>query len=493
MPSKSFVSEAELGSESLRSETRYYEVRSWDPGCSRPPEISESANNAEVEAPVGPITYAARSGYINYANSNFRHYNPCTHVTHECGLSGNGAATITWEEIFHEDPSTSGCDSDQCYIDATTSRKLLLNLSGSFLAEQVPYGPIGIPGYLGIGSTRYLEKVRYLDALALDTMIPKLDTGFSLPQFLVELLELKMLWKSAIALFRGIFGVATTPIMAARDFFGNDPLKSISSSYLATIFGVLPLVKDIQTIIEKLITQRKAIADFMYFRNKSRTFHFEKRLNKLTFRDEEWFSGTGNLYLSAETHYANYWFARDHIYTIDLATTWNREIDDLVYHASLEYSYDVQGIPEYLMSFLAYLDHWGVNLSISDVWEIVPFSFVVDWFYNVGNLLDRYDFVNLPVSVIIYDYCRSFKYNSTYTSTVGGLNSLILSEGGPDMVSSYGATITPVNALKFQMNQKAYYRAIGIPPPSAEQLPNFTFPSGKKWVIASALLLQRRR
>lgn len=34
------------------------------------------------------------------------------------------------------------------------------------------------------------------------------------------------------------------------------------------------------------------------------------------------------------------------------------------------------------------LDQWGISNPLAIAWELVPYSFVVDWFVNVGNFLD---------------------------------------------------------------------------------------------------------
>lgn len=38
------------------------------------------------------------------------------------------------------------------------------------------------------------------------------------------------------------------------------------------------------------------------------------------------------------------------------------------------------------------LQSWGVDPSFSNAWDLVPFSFVVDWFCNVGDTLSNFDY-----------------------------------------------------------------------------------------------------
>lgn len=38
------------------------------------------------------------------------------------------------------------------------------------------------------------------------------------------------------------------------------------------------------------------------------------------------------------------------------------------------------------------MQSWGVDLSISNVWDLVPFSFVFDWFTSTGDCLSNFDY-----------------------------------------------------------------------------------------------------
>jgi len=65
-------------------------------------------------------------------------------------------------------------------------------------------------------------------------------------------------------------------------------------------------------------------------------------------------------------------------------------------------------------------------LDPAALWDKVPFSFVVDWFYNISGLLHRMKPRLLPVTLVIADWCESLNRTQTidirlsYTGTVGG-------------------------------------------------------------------------
>jgi hypothetical protein len=51
------------------------------------------------------------------------------------------------------------------------------------------------------------------------------------------------------------------------------------------------------------------------------------------------------------------------------------------------------------------LDQWGINNPLVIAWELVPFSFVVDWFVNVGDFLQsQTDFTGLTLESVFRSY-----------------------------------------------------------------------------------------
>lgn len=61
----------------------------------------------------------------------------------------------------------------------------------------------------------------------------------------------------------------------------------------------------------------------------------------------------------------------------------------------------------------AYADFFGVNVNPAILWDVIPFSFVLDWFLDVGGWLDSFKTKNLAASVCIEDFCYSVKQTGT--------------------------------------------------------------------------------
>lgn len=50
---------------------------------------------------------------------------------------------------------------------------------------------------------------------------------------------------------------------------------------------------------------------------------------------------------------------------------------------------------------------WGANKPLSAAWELVPFSFVVDWFISIGDAIDRFETEKTLLKLEVVDACFS--------------------------------------------------------------------------------------
>lgn len=75
---------------------------------------------------------------------------------------------------------------------------------------------------------------------------------------------------------------------------------------------------------------------------------------------------------------------------------------------------------EYDSTTLKNLSSIGLLNPVQLAWEVIPFSFVVDWFINIGDCLSSLDALT---GVKRYAYTRTFKVNSQWEWPTGGLGS----------------------------------------------------------------------
>jgi hypothetical protein len=80
-------------------------------------------------------------------------------------------------------------------------------------------------------------------------------------------------------------------------------------------------------------------------------------------------------------------------------------------HAKLVYGVDTSTYRRWLNSLTAL----GFNVTMADLWDLIPWSFVIDWFIPVGEMIDDTDdmFIQqrLPLKYIVL----SRKLSSSYT------------------------------------------------------------------------------
>ena len=119
-------------------------------------------------------------------------------------------------------------------------------------------------------------------------------------------------------------------------------LKGLSSTYLGVKYGILPTVNDLQTIVKAF----KARAPY---------------LDKNGFRT----------YSAGET----------------TALT----IDNIVYTKIQYLKVALENEDDEFKLLIERLENMGIFPDFEKIWDIVPYSFVIDWFVDVGKMLKRVD------------------------------------------------------------------------------------------------------
>jgi len=180
-------------------------------------------------------------------------------------------------------------------------------------------------------------------------------------------------------------------------------------------FGIRPLIQDICGVYAAVMAawkRMKTLADIGEGRN-------VKHYNKWFFPRElmgaippttntgaafgQWdeyqclnpYLGTGScVYGSCST---NYWLNRRWV------------VAPAKFHAKVVYNYHLDDYERTHARWLTMLDRLGWNLNPSIVWNAIPFSFMVDWFFDVSRLLDDLAITNMSPKTNILDYSWSWK------------------------------------------------------------------------------------
>jgi len=402
----------------------------------------------------------------------------CHHVKSNLSAKCFGSYRLKYDKTVTQEFDFTGCGPYQ-FIKSVNRNRYELTLSdiGQSLLESMGTGIVRGDSYVSYPSSILTEKFDQLDGMALDVMIPNLDSGFSLPVFLVELHEIYDLAKGLMSIIEH-FPAAVRSIM-------RSPLKVGSNAWLATIFGWLPFVSDVQTIIGKLWNMDDQIANFLKGAGKVKTFHFQKALSPLTFRDQGWFDVTRSFAVTPENSgYAGSNFFDQMVFESKDKHT----VSGLSYHATMMFKYEVPIMSAIQTRLRAGLDVFGVNPSLKDIWALVPLSFVVDWFYNVSSILGQYDIKALPVDVVIYDFCRSLKYRHVHNVYLSGLTEFSGSSGGYTDVEYW--TVESPDETLVSRDTEVYIREPGLPRFAGPNV-HARLPKGWKLVTLGALTRQR--
>jgi hypothetical protein len=210
------------------------------------------------------------------------------------------------------------------------------------------------PGAAWLGSNAQA----YINS-AWDKLRPDL-TRFSLPNDLLEMgqvTDLFKVWKENVSLVKNLAGI-----------------------HLNYKFGWAPTIGDLSALTDLLVT----------FMDKIKAF--EAQVGKVVQSSTNSFSER----LSASGSFGFYSGAPNDLVTWN--ASWTNNCRAFVAYAPMQIAVlnNVDKIIRVLM------DAVGFELNPRIIWEAIPFSFVLDWFFGFGSFLDRLkiDALELPISMV---------------------------------------------------------------------------------------------
>jgi hypothetical protein len=318
----------------------------------------------------------AKSESISYETPRFKRYGNCSHVkvlrTFQGG-SYNG----------HNDDPHGG------HTFSTSDRRIWANNLQAWVN----------------GKPAFQVDVKSLCAEAYSNMKPSLDCGFSLSNFLIELAEFKWIYhafKKAKKSYDFVNKVRKTKLgrsfdaleaVVGVDTSRKNAVQNMGGAYLMYQFGWKLFVKDLMELYTQLANMEKTLHDYASRQNIPQVRHFKKSL------------------YTGETGGENYSsFRRSYRYDCD-------------FFATMKYTYRVGGLQSEYAKLKGILDIIGLKANLSVLWNAIPFSFVVDWFLNVGDSLESvFNKDYLESNVTILDFCYSVKSKLIEEAWLSGPN-----------------------------------------------------------------------
>jgi hypothetical protein len=228
------------------------------------------------------------------------------------------------------------------------------SFSSTFLSNNFGYPPV-------------LDITDEMKKLAWENLMPQLNDGFSMANFLFELRDIKSMFSLSRKLTQYV-KVLSGKVLAT---------KTLAEIVLLYSFALKPMASDIQALYEDLLNTNKRVNEFIDRGRQVQSYHYKVRVE-------------GSV---TDVTPEGYEFGEH----CQLETT----VD---YFATLRASYEYEK-PSELEGFLRVM---GLRLTPEVIWNAIPFSFLVDWIYRVGDFLRQFD-KDPNLTVNIKDYCDTFK------------------------------------------------------------------------------------
>jgi hypothetical protein len=225
-----------------------------------------------------------------------------------------------------------------------------------------------ISSYVGYNSAEFAQR-------AIEVMTPSMESGFEVSNFLYEFKDVASLW---------------TWWSKGKSFFRN-----LSQGSLNYSFGFLPFIGDVKRLYEGLST-------------------FSERLNSLK-------TGAGKPQVRHYSEVASISDQESVTYInggADRVTTCLTFPEGVNYTATMRYTYQFPDLDRLNSKLYGFLDSMGAQLDLYVLWNAIPFTFVVDWFFNVGDFLKQFRKKWIPVTLYIKEFGVSLKAYGQETCSV---------------------------------------------------------------------------
>jgi hypothetical protein len=185
--------------------------------------------------------------------------------------------------------------------------------------------------------------------------------------------------------------------------------RHAADKYLAAIFGIAPLISDIQAV-RRYIKHLKS--DFEKYKSGT-----TRRVAVKYYGDATFTADDGSLGLATQG-------GSNRLYKK------SGEASQVVTRYVMLFT---EKKPNYKSDIFSYLDflltRFGSEGPASFAWERIPFSFVVDWFLDVGGVVERLDNLIKSDPIVIKSVSKSIKWETT--TTVGLLCENVASSNCP--------------------------------------------------------------
>lgn len=222
-------------------------------------------------------------------------------------------------------------------------------------------------------------------ARAYTAMVPSMSTDLNLS---VALAEIHDVWRM-FEVFDFRHGFMKRLSQYWKRFTKDFTLRDLADAKLQWEFGWKQTYRDLRGIISNVLNFSERLDDLLSRQNAPQRRHYAETPD-----------GPTELY------------EQEHLISVSADPDYKRtcQMISATYNATMEYDYYLPSYSIYGLRTRAFLDAYGLNLNLSTIWELIPFSFVVDWFVGIGNFLQSNEDYWLEPTLQIRQFCHSLKF-----------------------------------------------------------------------------------
>jgi hypothetical protein len=350
---------------------------------------------------------------------------------------------------------------------------------------------------------------------AVKVMLPKVNEGTSLVNFIIELKDLKRMnpVPSVKRIFRPdprkLKSWLEAPTNRAkswkalrairkREMTLREVAKRLTGAHLNAEFGIVPLVRDIVEATDQLLDLKRKLGLLKRFANTQQVRHYKRVLpdssgNPVT---TYWDRSVPRFAFDGPDWDTSNWFVNPAILDNPgggnrglIYQRWcSRWIQRPVYRATMRYNYSLPDrMTEAEEMANVRLDALGVRLDPSIVWNALPWSFLVDWVIDVSGFLGTFTRDNFPIQTRLTDFCHSVAWHAEF-EYYAMANQAVKMTPQPN---PYPVSVVPrwYTGRVYRGTRKHYNREVYTP--SIATLGAIKAPTGRKAALSGSLLIQK--
>lgn len=290
------------------------------------------------------------------------------------------------------------------------------------------------------------EQVDELKAMSYRHLLPLIKSQLSLINTIIELKDFVTLKHTIRRL-----GTLVKPLLRKNASFSLSQLAGlVSDVYLQYKFNIATLISDIQGLHRAMSKTLGRIRNHLSYEGRPQISHYARYLDELPEKViTEWpwelvnNGATFGLFPNNATK----------VYT-------RREVlnKPTFFHAQMQYNANYTAFQREHARGLALLDAFGVNFNPAIVWNAVPWTFIVDWVFRVGDFLDNLKVGNMDPQINIMQYLWSVKRERQITVTVQTAVPTLFASSN---LHRHTSTTYPV------ITETAYHRQVDLPEASS--------------------------